>query len=139
MGVQPGATMRSRFRAWVRPRLPTAARFAACATAAMTIVAPLAVERAVQGVQISDQLGTFPVQVTLCHDGRSTFDTGLFGKVYWGQTGPAGFGVYAKASGPPDAGGTLASYVDPEFVQANVAFIKDPDVVVRAYADKFSD
>ena len=105
----------------------------------MIVTAPVAVERAVEGVQISDQLGTFPVQVKLCHDGRSTFDTGLFGKVYWAQTGPAGFGVYAHASGPPDAGGTLASYVDPEFVQANVAFIDDPDVVVDAYADKFSD
>ena len=126
-------------RAWIRPHLPGAAAFAACAAAAMIVAAPLAVERAIEDAQISDQLGTFPVDVQLCHDGRSTFDTGLFGNVYWDQTGPRGFGVYARASGPPDAGGTLASYVNPEFVQANVAFIKDPDAVISAWADKFVD
>ena len=105
----------------------------------MVIAAPLALERAVQGVQFSDRLGTFPVEVSLCHDGRSTLDTGLFGKVYWDETGPRGFGVYARASGPPNAGGSLASYVDPQFVQANVALIDDPDAVVRIYAEKFAD
>ncbi|HJR88789.1 MAG TPA: hypothetical protein VJ782_01350, partial [Aeromicrobium sp.] len=44
-----------------------------------------------------------------------------------------------RASGPPDAGGTLASYVDPKFVQANVALIDNPDAVIRIYSDKFID
>lgn len=119
--------------------MPTAIGFAVCAAAMIIIAAPLALERAVEDVQFSDRLGTFPVDVSLCHDGRSTFDTGLFGKVYWDRTGPRGFGVHARASGPPEAGGTLASYVDREFVQANVALIDDPDAVVRVYADKFAD
>jgi hypothetical protein len=119
--------------------VPSAVGFAACAAAAMIIAAPIALERAVQGVQFSDRLGTFPVEVSLCRDGRSTLDTGLFGKVYWQEAGAHGFGVYARASGPPEAGGTLASYVDPDFVQTNVALINDPDAVVRAYSAKFAD
>ena len=49
-------------------------------------------------MRFNDHLGTFPVEVGLCHDGRSTLDTGLFGKVYWGQTGAFGalFPVQAK-------------------------------------------
>ena len=138
MGFELAASLGTRLRAWARQRVPAAVSFAICAVAMMVIAAPVALERAVQHVEISDRLGTFPVQVSLCHDGRSTFDTGLFGKVYWDQTGPRGFGIYARASGPPDAGGTLASYVDPRFVQANVALIDDPDAVVRVYADKFA-
>jgi len=105
----------------------------------MLIAAPTAWQRAVQDVQFSDTLGTFPVRVSLCHDGRSTLDTGLFGKVYWDKAGPHGYSVYARAIGPPEAGGDLASYVDPRFVQANVILIDDPDVVVRAYSDRFAD
>ena len=110
----------------------------ACALAAALIALPVAVERAVEQVRFNDHLGTFPVEVGLCHDGRSTLDTGLFGKVYWAQTGAFGLGAYARATGPPEAGGTLASYVDPKFIQANVALIDDPDRTVDAYAAELS-
>ncbi|MEP6814351.1 MAG: hypothetical protein ABI873_02230 [Marmoricola sp.] len=86
--------------------------FVLCAVAAAVIAAPVAVERAIEQVRFSDDLGTFPVEVGLCHDGRSTLDTGLSGNVFWGQTGTLGFGAYARATGPPEAGGTLASYVN---------------------------
>ena len=95
---------------WVAPVL----RGLACALAAALIALPVAVERAVEQVRFSDHLGTFPVDVGLCHDGRSTLDTGLFGKMFWGQTGAYGFGAFARATGPPEAGDALASYVEPE-------------------------
>jgi hypothetical protein len=63
----------------------------------------------------------------------------LFGRVFWAETGSHGFGAYARTTGPPEAGGTLASYVDPAFIQANVALINDPDSVVDAYSAKFAD
>jgi len=105
-----------------------------CFAAAALVAAPVVVERAVEDVRFRDTLGTFPVEVGLCHDGRSTLDTGILGKVFWNQTGALGFGAYARATGPPEAGGTLASYVDPAFFQTNVAFIRDPDTVVAAYS-----
>ncbi len=113
-------------------------RFLVCGFAAAVIALPIAAERAVEQVGFADNLGTFPVEVGLCHDGRSTLDTGLFGKVYLAQTGAYGFGAYARATGPPEAGGTLASYVDPSFIQINVALIDDPDETVRAYAAELS-
>ncbi len=113
-------------------------RFLVCGFAAALIALPLGAERAVEQVTFQDNLGTFPVEVGLCHDGRSTLDTGLFGKVYVAQTGAFGFGAIARATGPPEAGGTLASYVDPQFIQANVALIDDPDETVRAYASELS-
>jgi hypothetical protein len=118
----------------VRGLLRVLATYAGCVLAAAVVAAPIAVERAVENVQFSDELGTLPVEVSLCHDGRSTLDLGLFGEVYWGVTGTLGFGAYARSTGPPVAGGSLASYVDPEFIQANVALINDPDMVVDAYA-----
>lgn len=105
-----------------------------CFLAAAIVAAPVALVRAIEGVRFEDQLGTLPVEVSLCHDGRSTLDTGVFGKVFWDRTGAYGFGAYARASGPPAAGDTLASYVDPAFIEANVLFIRDPDSVVTAYA-----
>lgn len=105
-----------------------------CVVVAAIVAAPVILERAVEGVRFRDDLGTFPVEVGLCHDGRSTLDTGILGKVFWNQTGALGFGAYARATGPPEAGGTLASYVDPAFFQTNVAFIRDPDTVVKAYS-----
>ena len=123
----------------VRRRLPAVAGFAACAGAAALISLPIALERSVEGVRFSDRLGTFPVEVSLCHNGRSTLDTGLLGKVFWSETGSYGFGAYARATGPPEAGGTLASYVDPAFIEANVALINDPSRVVTAYSGKFED
>jgi len=134
---------RSRARAALRwlpvPQLPRPHRerlltFIACVFVAALVAAPVAVERAVEGVRFRDNLGTFPVEVGLCHDGRSTLDTGILGKVYWDQTGAFGFGAYARATGPPEAGGTLASYVDPEFIDANVSFLRHPDTVVAAYS-----
>ena len=130
-------------KARVGPRTREAAArllfFVACACAAVVIAAPVAAVHAVERVQFDDRLGTFPVNVSLCHNGRSTLDTGIFGKVFWDETGAYGFGAYARSTGTPEAGGTLASYVDPDFIQANVAFVDDPDVVVDAYRAKFTD
>lgn len=103
------------------------------------ITLPLVLERAVEQVRFSDRLGTFPVNVSLCHNGRSTLDTGVLGKVYWDQTGFLGFGAYARSTGPPEAGGTLASYVSPSFFQANIAFIDDPEQLVDAYSARFRE
>jgi hypothetical protein len=110
--------------------------FLLCLLAAALVALPVAVERAIETVSFPDNLGTFPVEVGLCHDGRSTLDTGILGKVYWDRTGAFGFGAYARATGPPEAGGTLASYVDPAFFQANVALIHNPDSVVAAYSSE---
>jgi hypothetical protein len=107
-----------------------------CVLAAALVAAPVAVERGIESVRFHDQIGTLPVEVSLCHDGRSTLDTGVLGKIYWDQTGALGFGAYARATGPPEAGGSLASYVDPAFYQANVAFVRDPDTVVAAYSSE---
>jgi hypothetical protein len=103
---------------------------------AALVAAPVVLVRAVENVRFRDELGTFPVEVGLCHDGRSTLDTGILGKVFWDHTGALGFGAYARATGPPEAGGTLASYVDPAFFEANVAFLRDPDDVVAAYSSE---
>lgn len=62
---------------------------------------------------------------------------GVLGKVFWEQTGAFGLGACARATGPPAAGGSLATYVDPEFIRANVALINDPNTVVEAYTAKF--
>lgn len=115
------------------------AAYAGCALAAALIAAPLAAERAVERARFSDDLGTLPVEVTLVHNGHSTLDTGLLGRIYWARTGAYGFGAQARLIGPPEAGGTLASYVDSKFLRANTALINDPDVVVRAYSAKFAD
>lgn len=106
---------------------------------AALVAAPVAIERAIEGVRFPDTLGTFPVEVGLCHDGRSTLDTGILGKVFWDRTGTFGFGAYARATGPPEAGGTLASYVDPAFFQTNVAFLRHPNTVVAAYSTEIRE
>jgi hypothetical protein len=122
---------------WISPpRREALLTLLLCLLTAGLVAAPVTVERAIEGVRFHDDLGTFPVEVSLCHDGRSTLDTGIFGKVFWDQTGALGFGAYARATGPPEAGGTLASYVDPAFFQANVAFIRDPDTVVATYSSQ---
>jgi hypothetical protein len=124
-----------RDRRWALPL----AVYVACTGAVALIFLPVALERSVETVRFSDRLGTFPVEVSLCHNGRSTLDTGLLGQVFWARTGSHGFGAYARATGPPEAGGTLASYIDPAFIEANVALINDPDPVVTAYSRKFQD
>lgn len=94
---------------------------------------PLAAERAVEHASIEDRLGTLPVQVRLAHNGHTTLDTGILGQLYWHRTGAAGFGAVLRSTGPPMAGGTLASYVSPKFVRANASFLEDPDRLVATY------
>ncbi|MGH3412568.1 MAG: hypothetical protein ACRDPH_05765 [Marmoricola sp.] len=110
------------------------AAYAGCVLAAAVVAAPVCVERSVEGVHFGDQLGTFPVQVSMAHNGYSTLDTGVFGTVYLHRTGAWGFGAYARSTGPPEAGGTLASYVAPKFIQANVSMVEDPSKVAHSYA-----
>lgn len=112
----------------------TVARWLACALAAAVVALPLTLLHAIETVHFPDELGTFPVEVRLSHNGYSTIDTGLLGKVYLERTGTLGFGVRATSTGPPEAGGTLASYVNQKFLKANVALIDDPDRVADAYA-----
>ena len=119
---------------WHPPTGATVVRWLACAAAACIVALPLVLVHAVESVHFDDELGTFPVEVRLSHDGVSTLDTGLLGKVYLDRTGAFGFGVRAISTGPPEAGGTLASYVDPAFLKANAALIDDPDRVAAAYS-----
>lgn len=114
-----------------------AAAYAGCAMVSAVVAAPLAAEVAVEGARFEDRLGTLPVEVSLLHNGYSALDTGIFGTVFWKQTGGFGFGVSARVSGPPEAGGTLASYADSRFIRANAALIEEPGVVVEAYTTKF--
>ncbi|CAA9322366.1 MAG: hypothetical protein AVDCRST_MAG36-599 [uncultured Nocardioidaceae bacterium] len=108
------------------------------ASAAVGLVAlPVVAEQAVEAVSFEDSLGTLPVRVSLCHQGRSTLETGVLGDLHYERTGAFGFGVRARVTEPPRAGGTLASYVDPRFVRANVQFIDDPDAAVASYASEF--
>ncbi len=100
---------------------------------AAVVSLPVSAERAIENAEFDDRLGTLPVQISLCRNGVSTLDTGVLGRIYWAQTGAGGFGAYIRATGPPEAGGTLTSYVDPEFVQANAQFISDTDAVAAAY------
>lgn len=80
-----------------------------------------------------DRVGTLPVEISLAHDGYTTLDTGLLGKIYWRRTGPAGFGAVLRSTGPPIAGGTLASYASPAFVRANTRFLDDPEQLASTY------
>ena len=98
---------------------------------------PVVAEQAVERVSVQDAIGTLPVDMSLCRQGGSTLETGVLGDVHWREPGPWGFGVRARVTVPPLAGGTLASYVDREFIRANVEFIQDPEVAVAAYAGEF--
>jgi hypothetical protein len=111
--------------------------FLAFGLLAALVSAPVAAEQAVERVRFDDRLGTLPVTVSLTHDGTSTLDTGVLGQIYWSRTGPAGFGVSMRATGPPEAGGSLASYISPRFVQANAQLVGDPDAVATAYGEQF--
>jgi hypothetical protein len=115
-------------------RLATA--FVAYGFVAALVSAPVAAEQAIERAHFEDRLGTLPVEVSLAHNGVSTLDTGILGRVYWDRTGAGGFGANIRATGPPEAGGTLASYVSPKFIQANAAFVSDPGAVARAYGDE---
>ncbi len=100
------------------------------------VTAPVAAERAVEGVRFEDRLGSLPVEVSLSRNGFSTLDSGILGKLYWERTGAAGFGATIRATGPPEAGGTLTSYVSPRFVEANAQFISDPGSVAEVYGEE---
>ncbi|WP_372734579.1 hypothetical protein [Nocardioides sp.] len=97
---------------------------------------PILLEQSIERASFEDRLGTFPVQVSLAHNGFTTLDTGLVGKLYWERTGVGGFGAAVRSTGPPEAGGTLTSYVAPDFVQANAAFIDDPGDVAKVYGSE---
>ena len=114
-------------------------RYLLAAALVALVLLPLVVERAVERASFRDAVGTIPVEMSLSHNGRSTLETGVLGDLYWHETGPWGFGVRARVSGPPEAGGTLASYVDPTFIRANLQFVDDPDAAVASYAEKFRD
>ena len=104
-----------------------------CVLIAAVLCLPWAAERAIEGARFEDRLGTLPVEVGLAHNGYTTLDTGLLGKVYWRRTAPSGFGALVRSTGPPLADGTLASYVSPAFVRANARFLDDPDGVAVVY------
>jgi hypothetical protein len=100
------------------------------------LAVPVSVQQAIEKVSFEDRLGTLPVEVSLSHNGVSTLDTGILGRLYWDRSGTAGFGAVVRATGPPEAGGTLSSYVSPRFVEANAAFVNDPAEVAQVYGDK---
>lgn len=104
--------------------------------AAAVLALPITLEQSLERARFDDRLGTFPVSVSLAHDGQSTLDTGIAGKLYWERTGVGGFGARLRSTGPPEAGGTVSSYVSPEFLQANAAFVDDPGQVARAYGEE---
>lgn len=110
-----------------------AARFCLAGCIAAIVLAPIAGVASVEQVRFSDRLGTLPVEVSLARNGVSTLDTGILGRVYWTHTGAGGFGAFIRVTSPPQAGGSLASYVDPRFVQANAVLIGDPGALAAAY------
>lgn len=113
--------------------------YLASATAVALVSLPVVAEQAVEKTTFRDAIGTLPVEMALCRQGRSTIQTGLLGDVHWEHSAPWGFGVRARVTGPPVAGGTLASYVDRRFIRANVQFIESPDAAVSAYAREFRE
>ena len=117
----------------VRRVLAAVGAFAGYLVVAALVALPVCVQRAVEHAEFADQLGTFPVAVSLSHNGYSTVDTGLMGDVYWERTGAGGFGARIEVTGPPEAGGTLSSYVTPRFLRTNAAFVNDPGEVARVY------
>ncbi|MEI5675544.1 MULTISPECIES: metallophosphoesterase family protein [unclassified Nocardioides] len=107
--------------------------------AAALVALPVSVVWALQHASFEDSLGAFPVEVSLAHDGRSTVDTGVLGKIYWERTGAGGFGADIRSTGPPEAGGTLSSYVSPAFLRVNAAFVDDPAAVAEVYGAELRD
>lgn len=95
---------------------------------------PYSAQRTAESLRFDDLLGTVPVEVTMVRNGYSVVDAGILGAVYWERTGPFGLGAHLRVTGPPNAGGTLASYVDPDFLKVNTATVDDPAAVGRAYA-----
>lgn len=118
-------------------RWRVAATVLGCVAAVALVAAPLALEQAVENVRFDDRLGTVPVEASLCHNGFSKVDTGVLGSLYWEQTGMFGFGACIRVTEPPEAGSTLSSYVDQQFIQRNAQLINDPDAVATAYGHAF--
>lgn len=108
-------------------------RFVVLGLLAAVLALPIALQQSLERARFDDRLGTFPVSVSLAHNGQTTLDTGVAGKLYWQRTGLGGFGAVLRSTGPPEAGGTVSSYVSPEFLQANAAFVDEPGQVARAY------
>ncbi|MEP9364929.1 hypothetical protein ABLE68_18345 [Nocardioides sp. CN2-186] len=100
---------------------------------AAVVCLPIAAEQSVEDARFQDRLGTLPVEVSLARNGVSTLDTGVLGRLYWERTGVGGFGASLRATGPPEAGGTLTSYVTPKFLRANTELVNDPGEVARIY------
>ncbi len=103
---------------------------------AALVCAPVAAEQSIERARFEDRLGTLPVEISLSHNGVSTLDTGILGSIYWERTGVAGFGADIRSTGPPEAGGSLASYVSPKFIQANAQLVSDPEEVARVYGEE---
>jgi hypothetical protein len=105
---------------------------------AVTVVltSPVLAQSTVESLRFDDRLGTVPVEVGMVRNGYSVVDTGALGSVYLDRTGAWGWGVSLRVTGPPDAGGSLASYVDPKFVRANTATLTDTDSAGDAYANR---
>lgn len=106
---------------------------------AAVVCLPITAEQAVEDARFHDRLGTLPVEVSLAHNGVSTLDTGVLGRLYWARTGVGGFGASLRATGPPEAGGTLTSYVTPKFLRANTELVNDPGEVARVYGSELRD
>ena len=118
----------------------TLAAFVLGTGAAAVVFAPVAAEHAVESASFSDHLGAVPVDVSMTHNGASTVDTGVFGRLYWKYTGGWGFGALIRVTGPPEAAGpSLAAYVSPAFLKTSTAFVDDPARVARAYGSEFRD
>lgn len=122
----------------LRPLVRRGAAALAWLLAAAVISAPIAVEQALERVTFSDRLGTVPVEVALCSNGYSSLDTGILGTVFWERTGPFGLGACLRVTEPPEAGGTLASYADAEFIRTNAQLISEPEQIARAYGHRVS-
>lgn len=106
---------------------------------AAVVCLPITAEQAVEDARFTDRLGTLPVEVSLSHNGVSTLDTGVLGRLYWKRTGVGGFGAALRSTGPPAAGGTLTSYVTPAFLRANTQLVNDPGEVARVYGGELRD
>jgi hypothetical protein len=122
---------------------PTGARrlvlFLVYGVLSVVVASPVLVQQTLAGVSFEDRLGTFPVEVSTVRNGYSVLDTGALGSVYLEQTGALGLGFALRVTGPPDAGGSLSSYVDPTFVRANTATLTHPERVRAAYTDRLGD
>ncbi len=122
----------------VRTILRLLGGYAVFSCVAAILALPLAAEQAVENASFQDRVGTFPVEVSLAHNGVSTLDTGLIGRLYWDRTGAGGFGASVVSTGPPIADGTLSSYVSPEFLRVNAEFVDSPGEVAQAYGAELS-